>query len=187
MRTLIEIIKEHNLFKKEHTSGTDKEFVHYYVSNFYQNTFQPIQQDKIHLFEIGTCTGASLKRWKEFFVNGKVEGVDNEDRRIAEYIDSEITYHRVDAYEQQFVNSLSNFDIIIDDGPHTLGSQLAAINLYYPKLKDGGIFVIEDIDSDDNIKILSGETQKIFGKPANIIDKRVEVGLPNEILLWVVK
>jgi demethylmacrocin O-methyltransferase len=187
MRTLIQIIKEYNLFNIEHLSGTDKQFVHYYVSNFYQNTFKPIQQNKIHLFEIGTCTGASLKMWKEFFVNGKVEGVDISDRRLVEYIDSEITYHHVDAYEQQFVNSLPNFDIIIDDGPHTLGSQLAAINQYYPKLKDGGIFVIEDIESDDNIRILSEETQKIFGKPANIIDKRVEVGLSNEVLLWLIK
>jgi hypothetical protein len=187
MRTLVEIIKEHNLSKCDHLYGTDKEFVHHYVSNFYQSMFQPIQQDKIHLFEIGTCTGASLKMWKEFFVNGKVEGVDNEDKRIKEYIDSEIIYHHVDAYEQQVVNSLPNFDIIIDDGPHTLGSQLAAINQYYSKLKDGGIFVIEDIESDDNIRILSGETQKIFGKPANIIDKRAEVGLSNEILLWLIK
>ena len=185
--TLIEVIKQHNLFKGEHMDGTDKEFLHNYVTNYYQQAFEPLQNEPIHLFEIGTCTGASLKMWKEFFVNGKIEGVDIHDRRKEEYIDESITYHHSDAYQQAFVDSLGEFDIIIDDGPHTLGSQLAAVNLYYPKLKDGGIFVIEDIDSDDNIRILSEEAKKVFGKEANIIDRRNETGLNNEILLWITK
>jgi len=185
--TLIEIIQQHNLFKGEHTLGTDKEFLHNYVTNYYQQAFEPLQAQPIHLFEIGTCTGASLKMWKEFFVNGKVEGVDIEDRRISEYIDESITYHQSDAYQPAFVEQLPQFDIIIDDGPHTLASQLWAITLYHPKLKDGGIFVIEDIDSDNNIKELSEYAEKVFGKPANIIDKRNETGLSNEIILWITK
>ena len=187
MKTLIEIIKEHNLFKKEHMWGTDKEFLHMYVSAYYQNAFEPLQSQNIDLFEVGTCTGASLKMWKEFFINGKVSGVDIEDRRMEEYIDNAITYHHTNAYSNDFVNGLGEFDIIIDDGPHTLNSQIDFLNLYNTKLKANGIMVIEDIDSDNNIEVLSNHAETIFGKKANIIDNRSITNLSNEIILWIQK
>lgn len=187
MKNLIEIINDYNLFKGEHMYGTDKEFLHSYVSNFYQSAFEPLQQNPIELLEIGTFTGASLKMWKEFFVNGKVSGVDIEDKRIAEYIDEQITYYHADAYQKAFVDTLPEFDIIIDDGPHTLGSQLIATNLYYSKLKEGGLFVIEDIDSDMNIRLLSECVETVFKKTPNIIDNRVIAKLNNECILWVQK
>jgi len=185
--TLIEIIKNHKLFRGEHMYGTDKEFLHSYVSNFYQDAFEPLQQKPIDILEIGTFTGASLKMWKEFFVNGKVSGVDIEDRRIEDYIDEAITYHHADAYRQEFIDKLPQYDIIIDDGPHTIGSQMLAIALYYPKLKDGGMLVIEDIDSDENIRLLSQYAQSVFGKPANVIDNRIIADLNNEVILWITK
>ena len=40
-----------------------------------------------------------------------------------------------------------DFDIIIDDGPHSLQSQKDALRLYLPKLKPNGILIIEDIQS----------------------------------------
>ena len=46
---------------------------------------------------------------------------------------------------------VSKFDIIIDDGPHTLESHLCFLDLYLPKLNSGGVAIIEDID---NIKWL---------------------------------
>ena len=185
--TLKEIIKKHNLYRGDHWLGTDKEFLHNYVTNYYQQAFEPLQNKEIKLFEIGTCTGASLKMWKEFFVNGKVEGVDINDRRISDFIDDEITYYHANAYAKYFVDSLGQFDIIIDDGPHTIETQLEFISLYYPHLNEGGLMVIEDIDSDHNIQLLKWEAERIFGKPATIIDKRDETNLNNEIILWIQK
>ena len=40
---------------------------------------------------------------------------------------------------------MNNFDFIIDDGPHTLKSQIKAILYYFPKLKKNGYLIIEDI------------------------------------------
>jgi hypothetical protein len=37
------------------------------------------------------------------------------------------------------------FDIIIDDGPHTLESQIYAVKNYLYLLKPGGILFIEDV------------------------------------------
>jgi hypothetical protein len=39
------------------------------------------------------------------------------------------------------------FDIIIDDGSHRVWHVLASFEVLFPLLKDGGIYVIEDIQS----------------------------------------
>jgi len=187
MKTLIEIIEEQNLFKGNHKLGTDKEFVHQYISHFYQEVFQPLQEKPIRLFEIGTCSGASLKMWKHFFVNGKIEGVDNVNVMMDEYKENDVEYYHADAYYPNFVNWLPMYDIIIDDGPHTLQSQLEFLRLYPAKLNDGGILVIEDIDTDEAIEQLSAKALEVFGKPANVIDRRKEINLNNEVLLWIQK
>lgn len=44
------------------------------------------------------------------------------------------------------VNSLgTNFDIIIDDGPHTMTGQQIFLGYMFKHLKSGGLFVIEDL------------------------------------------
>ncbi len=51
-----------------------------------------------------------------------------------------------DAYSKLFSEKITEgFDIIIDDGPHTLKTQKIALELYLPKLKPDGIFIVEDI------------------------------------------
>ena len=51
-----------------------------------------------------------------------------------------------DAYAKSFLSQLpKKFDIIIDDGPHSMNSQRKFIELYVPKLKKGGVAIIEDL------------------------------------------
>lgn len=38
-----------------------------------------------------------------------------------------------------------NFDIIIDDGGHTMNQQITSFKILFPFLKSGGIYVIEDL------------------------------------------
>jgi len=37
------------------------------------------------------------------------------------------------------------FDVIIDDGGHTMNQQITSFNNLLPKVKSGGIYVIEDL------------------------------------------
>lgn len=187
MSKLVDIINEHGLYGENHEQGTDKHYVHDYINNFYQQYFEPIQYKNIKLLEIGTCTGASLKMWKEFFVNGIIEGVDVEDKRLDKYKDENIKYYFADAYDIEFVNTLSNYDIIIDDGPHTLESQLLFIKLYSSKINKNGFMIIEDIDSSNSIQLICDEINNQYNAYPKIIDKRKEVGLSNEILIWIKK
>ena len=51
-----------------------------------------------------------------------------------------------DAYSEEIVKAIKlKFDIIIDDGPHTLKSQIICIQKYYPILKKDGLLIIEDL------------------------------------------
>jgi hypothetical protein len=52
-----------------------------------------------------------------------------------------------DAYNQTLTELFQNsyFDFIIDDGPHTLDSQIYTVTNYFKKLKINGLLIIEDI------------------------------------------
>jgi SAM-dependent methyltransferase len=64
------------------------------------------------------------------------------------YADSRIHVVVGDANESQTFEKVSQisdrFDIIIDDGSHRSDDILNSFNIYFPLLKPGGIFIVED-------------------------------------------
>jgi hypothetical protein len=136
--------------KKYNNGGTDKNTVHSYVNYFYEDTFQKYKDQKISLLEIGIQGGASLRLWKEYFLESeKIIGIDiSEDNVHPNYKNIPgVTYIYGDAYSDEIIDDELKFDIIIDDGPHTLDSQIKCIIKYLPKLNTGGILVIEDVQN----------------------------------------
>jgi cephalosporin hydroxylase len=131
--------------------GTDKNSTHSYVDIFYENYFLPFKNKKINLCEIGIQTGGSLFLWQQYFINGNIYGIDiNSNRLLDKYSNLDrVTYIFQDAYDINILNNLPLFDIIIDDGPHTLESQIKFIELYNIKLNKNGYIIIEDIKSID--------------------------------------
>ena len=79
MKTLQEILKEHNLnITTNPRYGTDKGDPKTFVDGFYQEKFEPLRNKKLTLVEIGVRSGASLKLWKEFFSKrATIIGIDN--------------------------------------------------------------------------------------------------------------
>jgi hypothetical protein len=132
---------------------------HSYIENFYEEYFSKYRDKKNSILEIGIDTGGSIALWHEYFSNSTIVGVDIKKERLQNEYDEDkferaiYTYVK-DAYDPIFINSLNNFDIIIDDGPHTFESQLVTIKNYLHKLNDGGLLVIEDIASIENAKKL---------------------------------
>jgi predicted methyltransferase len=115
------------------------------VDEVYEELFKDIRQSVENILEIGVDNGGSIFMWREYFENAKVIGIDNKDcpqlasRERIEFISS-------DAYRVELVDQLpSNFDIIIDDGPHTLESMTFVIKEYINKINQKGMIVIEDI------------------------------------------
>lgn len=99
--------------------------------------------------EIGVQHKASLALWKLLFRDANVIGWDIDISQPTHPVADElinsgsITLVQKDAY--QFLEEVpKDFSVIIDDGPHTLESQIKVLELRH-NLSEDGILVIEDI------------------------------------------
>ena len=155
--------------------GSDKGYIDYNLktpfgwrshsySNYYYNLFDHCRNEIKLLFELGIGTnnpnlpsnmtsngkpGASLKIWKDYFPNCEIYGADiekdilfNEERIVTFHVDQLIK----DSIDQMWVKiQKNNFDIIIDDGLHTAEASISFFLNSFNKLKQGGIYIIEDV------------------------------------------
>lgn len=142
---------------------TDKRILEHNYVQFYEKYFDPIRDKKLKILEIGIyrpapnsgrLVGASLKTWYDYFPNADIYGVDLtdftdvENDRIKTTICNQANREDKNDYpglESVIKNFGGEFDIIIDDGGHTMEQQLVTLGYLFKYLKDGGIFVIEDL------------------------------------------
>jgi cephalosporin hydroxylase len=111
------------------------------------------------LLEVGIARGGSIQAWADYFKNANIFGVDFYPYLLQmgiNFNDPRITTFWEDAYTEAIINKLKHlkFDIVIDDGPHTLESQKKFIELYSPLINSGGYIVIEDIASIESAREL---------------------------------
>jgi hypothetical protein len=76
-------------------------------------------------------------------------------------------------------------DFIIDDGPHTLESQCKFLSLYLPLLAEGGMAVIEDVQSTDWFATLEQHVSKSYA--FETIDLRGIKGRYDDLVFAVTK
>ena len=131
---LTEIGREHN---------TDKVW-HGYTPH-YERHFDDLRHYPVNLVEIGVASGASLKMWDEWFdhPDAFMLGIDIDPdcyRQISKR--AVITIADGTSYIPQMTNQ---WDIVIDDGSHTSNDIVAAFGNWWPRLKSGGWYVIEDL------------------------------------------
>ena len=131
----------------------------------YEKLFEPFKaKDEvgmtIAMLEIGTDGGGGLRMYQDYFRDGMIYGID-----IAPTPDAARDQHRImhlqaDAYTTSMVDSWkqfcpSLFDIIIDDGPHTIGSQEFFVQHYPHLLSPDGIAIVEDIQDWNHVAHLA--------------------------------
>ena len=78
---------------------------------------------------------------------------------ISDLDNDRFTYANCDAYDFDNVEEVKSlfpdgFDIVFDDGPHTLDSQKKCIEYYLPLLRDGGTMFIEDVQKIEDFEDL---------------------------------
>jgi cephalosporin hydroxylase len=166
---LFEIIEKFDL-----NPTTDKNSVHCYVKGYYEQEFFNYKNRKINFLEIGIRSGGSMKLWSEYFTNAKsIIGIDIDESSLAnQFKDIEnVTYYFGNAYTKEVADKFTSLDIFLDDGPHTLKSQLDAIKYYLPKVKSGGLFLIEDVQEESWFDNLEEEVNKLDGKKQYTIER----------------
>ena len=142
MKTLTNIFDAYRTDKGSIGHGAE---IHNY-GLVYERYFEPIRNNSISLLEIGVLTGASLKSWSEYFPNGEIFGIDNDEKRIFQ-TDRIKTYVGDQAKPHTIANLFPNkkFDIIIDDGSHQAEHQQLTFDCLFEMVTPGGYYVIEDL------------------------------------------
>ena len=138
-KSLIELCLENNYDTDKYDLG--------YINEIYDNTFSKYRSNTTNLLEIGVQRGGSILLWKDYFDEKcNIFTLDiNPCSAISEL--EGVTQLIGDAYKAQSLSLFeeNQFDIIIDDGPHTLESFEYVISKYFSKLKPRGVMVVEDI------------------------------------------
>jgi hypothetical protein len=123
----------------------------------------PNQEAVEKIFEIGLGTnnvdvvsnmganghpGASLRSFREFFPNAEIYGADV-DKRILFSEHRIKTFHVDQTDDATFLEldkSIPNdFDLMIDDGLHSVNANIRSLLFFLKKIKVGGFAVVEDI------------------------------------------
>ncbi|HSX10110.1 MAG TPA: hypothetical protein VLF94_00115 [Chlamydiales bacterium] len=128
-------------------SGTDKSSSGHNYTRAYAQYFAPMKNEKIKFLEIGIGNEESVKLWEDYFVNGDLHFIDIED---IENTSRRSKYYRLDQGSPEeldaFIDAVGGgFDIIIDDGGHTMNQQITSFVRLFPHVRSGGIYVIEDL------------------------------------------
>lgn len=116
-------------------------------TDFYERHFGQLEPSL--LLEIGVLLGGSMRGWKEFFPKARIVGLDINPDIKGVFPDLEVFIG--DQVDKAFLDSvlyeIGIPDIIIDDGGHMRSQQMGSFLYLLPKLRSGGIYVIEDLET----------------------------------------
>jgi hypothetical protein len=166
---------------------SDKDTTHSYLP-VYEQLFHSKKDHDINIMEIGICHGGSIQLWYDYFKNGIVYGLDILPKHYFFDLIKDRTkiFPSTDAYDLQFIDKTFKdvqFDFIIDDGPHTLGSMIFSAEHYSKLLKDDGILVIEDVQSMNWIPDIIASFPAELRQYVEVIDLRSKKGRYDDIMV----
>lgn len=145
---------------------------------FYDQYFSQFRDQDIRFLEIGIFFGASLKMWRQYFKRAIIDCADR-DTNLFNHVPENVNCFKID---QKNPESLINFynlksrhgyDIILDDGNHTVFSNQLTFKCLWPLIKPSGIYVIEDVHTSLDVESYNSDmcshTTLEFAK--SLIDK----------------
>lgn len=142
--------------------GTTFHCAHGYT-RIYQAILGPARQSALRMAEIGLLHGRiqaespqavarhgcpSLRMWADYLPNATIHGFDIVD--FTSLASERIKISRGDQGNRADLNQFARdaggtFDIIIDDGSHASHHQQTSLGALFPRLADGGIYIVEDL------------------------------------------
>jgi hypothetical protein len=133
--------------------NTDKSSAFHNYTPIYDQFFASYRTKPIKFLEIGFYKGASAHMWDRYFTGANKLYFLDIDPAAYNYtpgLSPRCELHMVDqgsrtALKQFLAKVGGGFDIIIDDGGHTMHQQITSFKVLFPRLKPGGIYVIEDL------------------------------------------
>jgi hypothetical protein len=151
-------------------AGSDKadKGLHFYTPQ-YMKHFKSLKNKRIKLLEIGVggysnpnLGGNSLIMWKKFFPFGKIFAVDLYKKDVLKT--DRIKIFQGSQVDKDFLEEVTSetglLDIIIDDGSHQQEHIIETFKLLFPKLKHGGVYVVEDLQT-SYLEDFGGDSKKL--------------------------
>ena len=147
-------INENLLANKMYVIGkkcyTDK-VTHHEYHNIYNFFLKDLYEKEGSILEIGigTKTTYSLDMWLKLFPNAFIYGIDidydDQGERFTIFKADQSDENQLNAVKDRLKNE--NVFFINDDGSHMPEHQLLTFNTLFPLLKEGGIYIIEDVET----------------------------------------
>lgn len=115
----------------------------------YDRHFEPFRGRPVRMLEIGVFRGGSMDLWRRYFGEHLVVVGIDVDPRCAQ-LDTPATAVRIGSQsDPRFLASVvaefGPFDIVLDDGSHVGSDQRASFGALFDHVRDGGLYVIEDL------------------------------------------
>ena len=154
--------------------GSDKVSVHNYGS-FYDDLFARLRPQA--LLEIGVYRGQSLQAWRAAGV-ANVTGVDRDVMQNRSGLP--VMYGEMPHEADAIARRLQSIDLIIDDGSHLYYDYIATADVLFEQLRPGGVYVIEDIQTQDSVDALRRDGWQIE-------DWREKTGRYDDVIAWRVR
>jgi hypothetical protein len=162
--------------------GGDKGSLHSYIDVYAR---EMTKKRDVDLLEIGVWEGHSLALWQEYFKASRVIGIDINLNRCKFKVDArECDATSPAALEATLGETM--FDYIIDDGSHRPVHQVQSFQLLWDRVKPGGKYFIEDIESDEALVKIAEAVAKM-GVEFKIYDLRYIKSRWDDIMLVAMK
>ncbi len=147
--SLDDLFKKYNSDKASNFVINGKNIEGHNYSPFYKKYIYKYKNIKnLNILEIGSLKGAATASFYNYFDKPKIICADINPFQI-EIFSKNIRPIYVDTQSKDALQNLSvflnqEFDIIIDDGSHNIKDQIITFNIFFPKLKKTGLYIIED-------------------------------------------
>ena len=120
-------------------------WIHYFP--IYDRHLAPYRGLPVRVLEIGVYRGGGLEMLRHYLgPEAKLVGIDIDEaaRAAARGYEVELGDQADPEFLRHVAEEHGPFDIVVDDGGHTMRQQVVSVETLFPLLKDGGTYVVED-------------------------------------------
>ena len=121
---------------------------HHYIP-LYDRYFSTFRGHQVRFLEIGVSKGGSLQMWRKYFGDAAIlYGIDIDPNCEAfNGIDGQVRIGSQDdpGFLESVIREMGGVDVVLDDGSHRMDHVLSTFTLLFPRLSDGGMYLIEDL------------------------------------------
>jgi len=129
------------------TTNAIHKWIHYF--DIYDFWFKKYKKIPIVILEIGVYQGGSLNMWRDYFgEDAQIYAIDI--NPLCKQFETKNTKIFIGSQEdKEFLKyvktQVPKFDILIDDGGHTMQQQIVSFEELYEHIKDDGLYLCEDL------------------------------------------